>query len=427
MKKITVLALSALAALSLWAQPVNLLNDAQMSAMLGTPVAPADVKLTMKQYPVSLLSRCAAPSRAGLALTIDGYQGEALMTFSYYKMDDNNQLVADDPFHGGRVVTLEVLDDNTIGIYNLFGTDNTTCVRATMDFDSGDFTIAAGQTVYVSDTYGNCTMQCMQVKTSGTDITGTIYANGVVEFDDVWALVVQDGTYAGHYFVPMYACTYLELPNAVFEGTTLNGTVVTAPLAVYQYDDVVYVNNLAGFAMPSTLIDLDTINKTLTMSQQLIFDWFDNEESRGDDPQFTDYPVNLYLGNYYSYAATFADGALASLDGTSVSGTVYPDSLVLNPWAMYASADYYVGFVNSRITYTDGSHFCNADHGFQPGDVDHSGDLAINDVTILIDRVLAGQETPDTCCEICADVDGDGDIAINDVTALIDLVLAGGN
>jgi len=67
-----------------------------------------------------------------------------------------------------------------------------------------------------------------------------------------------------------------------------------------------------------------------------------------------------------------------------------------------------------------------AHEGCGPGDVDHSGDLAINDVTILIDRVLANAPI-DGCCDTCADVDGDGDIAINDVTALIDLVLAGGN
>jgi len=64
-------------------------------------------------------------------------------------------------------------------------------------------------------------------------------------------------------------------------------------------------------------------------------------------------------------------------------------------------------------------------HGYEPGDVDHSGDYTITDVTILIDRVLANESIGDNCCDICADVDGDGDIAINDVTALIDLVLAG--
>jgi len=46
-------------------------------------------------------------------------------------------------------------------------------------------------------------------------------------------------------------------------------------------------------------------------------------------------------------------------------------------------------------------------------------------VTLLIDRVLAGKTIDGVYDDEC-DIDGDDDIAINDVTALIDLVLAGG-
>jgi len=58
------------------------------------------------------------------------------------------------------------------------------------------------------------------------------------------------------------------------------------------------------------------------------------------------------------------------------------------------------------------------------GDVNSDGDINISDVTVLIDRVLAGKAM-DGCCEECADVNGDGTIDITDVTALIDMVLAG--
>ena len=61
-------------------------------------------------------------------------------------------------------------------------------------------------------------------------------------------------------------------------------------------------------------------------------------------------------------------------------------------------------------------------HGFVPGDVDHDGEVAINDVAALIDYLLSGEEN---CCLICADVDGDGTVDIGDVSLLIDLLLLG--
>ena len=58
-------------------------------------------------------------------------------------------------------------------------------------------------------------------------------------------------------------------------------------------------------------------------------------------------------------------------------------------------------------------------HAFDTGDVDHSGSVNIEDVTILIDYLLGNG----VVCEICADVDGNGNINIEDVTSLIDRLL----
>ena len=58
-------------------------------------------------------------------------------------------------------------------------------------------------------------------------------------------------------------------------------------------------------------------------------------------------------------------------------------------------------------------------HGFEPGDVDHSGYVDIGDIALLIDSILAG----DDICLICADVNQDGSIGIADVATIIDIVL----
>ena len=62
-------------------------------------------------------------------------------------------------------------------------------------------------------------------------------------------------------------------------------------------------------------------------------------------------------------------------------------------------------------------------HGYDLGDVNHDGKIAITDVAALVDYLLNGNDT--NFCLICADVDQDGKIAITDVTAMIDLMLNG--
>lgn len=59
-------------------------------------------------------------------------------------------------------------------------------------------------------------------------------------------------------------------------------------------------------------------------------------------------------------------------------------------------------------------------HGYVAGDVNHSCDLGIADVTMLMDLLLGVDEG---ACVICADVNGDGLVGISDATDLIDILL----
>ncbi len=63
-------------------------------------------------------------------------------------------------------------------------------------------------------------------------------------------------------------------------------------------------------------------------------------------------------------------------------------------------------------------------HGYDAGDVDHSGGVNIDDVTLLIDYLLGSNNA---VCATCADFDGSGVVNIDDVTLLIDHLLGGGS
>ena len=66
------------------------------------------------------------------------------------------------------------------------------------------------------------------------------------------------------------------------------------------------------------------------------------------------------------------------------------------------------------------SNILPIDSGAGPGDINGDGNIAINDVTNLIDLLLGGEELPAN-----ADVNGDGVVTIKDVTDLIDILLNG--
>ena len=84
-----------------------------------------------------------------------------------------------------------------------------------------------------------------------------------------------------------------------------------------------------------------------------------------------------------------------------------------------------------KALYTDGTEsdwsnieevtlFANA-HPYPQGDVDHNGNVDIDDVTVMIEYVLKGGDI----CFICGDLNSDDKVDIDDVTTLIGWVLNG--
>ena len=111
-----------------------------------------------------------------------------------------------------------------------------------------------------------------------------------------------------------------------------------------------------------------------------------------------------FCTEYYAYAKP----------SIQKSKTVFPDAINYTTQSTWASnwLRQRAGLIFERL---------KAEH-LIAGDVDFDGVVTINDVTSLIDYLLAG--TTDEFTEMLADMDGDGVVAINDLTALIDELLA---
>ena len=122
-----------------------------------------------------------------------------------------------------------------------------------------------------------------------------------------------------------------------------------------------------------------------------------------------------------------------NLMATETGGSSYRLITGITPEKFYdvMNLDNGTYYYHVKAVYTDGteSDWSNiqevtlSGHGFQLGDVDHSGDIGIADVTALIDYILNGGDV----CLTCADMDQNETVNIADVTMLIDYILTGGN
>ena len=129
------------------------------------------------------------------------------------------------------------------------------------------------------------------------------------------------------------------------------------------------------------------------------------------------YPVGSYELDEEGYITDYTWGFEA--DAT-------PDEIT---WAYTMPCNGYhflYGYENNVLKYTNGNKFELPGGGFTRGDVDNDGNVAIADVTTLIDHLLTGDyDDADDFNSDAADCDGDGGIAIADVTTLIDYLLSG--
>ncbi len=90
-------------------------------------------------------------------------------------------------------------------------------------------------------------------------------------------------------------------------------------------------------------------------------------------------------------------------------------------WSPYFPNNYdWNWFFNDPIPFTVGDWVTPPDPQVIPGDVDNNGIVNIDDLSMLIDGLLMGNDLEN------GDVDGDGKVLIDDVSALVDMLLSAG-
>lgn len=124
----------------------------------------------------------------------------------------------------------------------------------------------------------------------------------------------------------------------------------------------------------------------------------------------------IYGGAFYQCPSLISVICLATTPPTMEDSGVFDD-------ATYSSATLKVP--RDRMYYYRNANwwknFSSIVANVQPGDVDGDGQVGISDVADLIDLILSGTATIESCP--AADVDGDGRISIADVSELIDILL----
>ena len=203
---------------------------------------------------------------------------------------------------------------------------------------------------------------------------------------------------------------------------------VTVVMSAYSYyasyygSAVITVKTSAG-SQNVTLAtdDFTTYNIVLDVaeSDQVVFEGYENLFAIED--------IKIYAGD--------KTAALNMFMASETGGPEYRLIEGITPDKFYTVKDLTAGgtfLYRVKALYIDGteSGWSNVEevtlfengHGYQVGDVNHSGTVDIADVTALIDYLLSSDSE---ICEICADMNGGGDVDIADVTALIDMLLSG--
>ena len=286
-------------------------------------------------------------------------------------------------------------------------------------------------------TYSMLVSQAYWENQEQTNCKGTLYEDGSIIFDDNYVYYFEQlvQTYRNNQLrtsdttviATMFVGTEILAANGVMTYINeQNGKAEESPVYMFQEGDVLTVGNMWNYGVPTCKMTLVEGGKALyecaefnpedsiTYLSNPIWDVNDTWIAGGLG-MF--YPVGSYELDEEGYITDYTWGFEA--DAT-------PDEITW-PYTMPCNGYHFLyGYENNVLKYTNGNKFELPGGGFTRGDVDNDGNVAIADVTALIDALLSGNfDDGDEFSSDAADCDLDGEIAIADVTTLIDYLLSG--
>ena len=286
-------------------------------------------------------------------------------------------------------------------------------------------------------TYSMLVSQAYWENQEQTNCKGTLYEDGSIIFDDNYVYYFEQlvQTYRNNQLrtsdttviATMFVGTEILAANGVMTYINeQNGKAEDSPVYMFQEGDVLTVGNMWNYGVPTCKMTLVEGGKALyecaefnpedsiTYLSNPIWDVNDTWIAGGLG-MF--YPVGSYELDEEGYITDYTWGFEA--DAT-------PDEITW-PYTMPSNGYHFLyGYQNNVLKYTNGNKFELPGGGFTRGDVDNDGNVAIADVTALIDALLSGNfDDGDEFSSDAADCDLDGEIAIADVTTLIDYLLSG--
>lgn len=238
----------------------------------------------------------------------------------------------------------------------------------------------------------------------GESVTGTFNLRGTSLTGAVYLKVVNS---TGGFSINKSNVTKNAATSGVDVTVTYNPTTPgnhTAQVMLRSSGaDTVYVN-LSGTASVTTYAPvMQPANPDYVTSTSFRADWTDQTMAAA----------------VASYTLQYSGNGTTS-NVTDITNKYYTlENLTAGAMYSYKVKAYYVDGTESawsnieQVTLPQG-------HNYGIGDVNHDGNVAIGDVSALIDYLLG---SGNSICTICADVNGDTTISIADVSALIDMLL----
>lgn len=195
-----------------------------------------------------------------------------------------------------------------------------------------------------------------------------------------------------------YTATDVDIPVSIACGSSVQSVIVNAELTyTFVLDCEADANQKVTFTATS-----GANTKRIVITQVDIY-------SATNDAAKMMFTVPVETGDSTSRTITDITDKFYNVTGLTEGGTF-----------TYRVRAHYVNGTRSEWSNIETVTLFENGHIFEPGDLNHDGNVSIGDIAALIDYMLGN---PGQSCGTCADVNADGNVSIGDVAALIDKLL----